>query len=91
MRWCCAIFEDFVLSAGKAGTSVVPIVRDNGRVVFFLQSRGVAADVMNFESDVPVIRASQQAIGFCPGCGEPLHDYYGAIIDDVRRDEFLIE
>ncbi len=89
MGWCCLIFQDLVGRAGERGLSVAPTVR-NGSAVFFLQARAVAPDVTGIDVDFPVTLATQQAIGYCPGCGESLANWYQSCIDEIRMDDLVL-
>jgi len=58
---------------------------------FLLQARGVNDGVgpLGLEAGSVMI-ATQQVIGFCPGCGVRLQDFYDGRLDSLRSEALVI-
>ncbi len=60
--------------------------------LFFLQARAVSAEVEDPRVDTPypLTLATQQSIGYCPGCGTCLRERYDQQLDALRRDDLVL-
>ena len=81
MKYCCALFQELVGSAGERGPSIVVIDGGkHGRYLFFIQGRATDSSQPFLEiTSYPVTLVSTINIAYCPSCGANLGKFYAHI------------
>lgn len=83
---CCVRFAEALDRQDRCGMPVVPRRSLSFGDFFFLRSRAVnTTDEASLDviTEVPVVRATEQAIAFCPWCGARLADKYKASFEGL--------